>query len=54
MRLSVKFKGIVSHNFGGQQIILLDRAKVPDVLRKGYFFNFTFSYCLFKFSVFSG
>ena len=52
MRLSVKFKGIVSHNFGGQQIILLDRAEVPDILRKGYFLILLFHivYLSFPFS----
>ena len=52
MRLSFKFKGIVSHNFGGQQIILLDRAEVPDILRKGYFLILLFHivYLSFPFS----
>ena len=39
MRLSFKFKGIVSHNFGGQQIIFLDRAcRGPWYSAEGLFF----------------
>ena len=37
------FKGIVSRDFGGLQMILMDRIGVPDVLLKVYsFFNFRF------------
>ena len=37
-----KIKGIVSRNFGGLQMILMDEAWVPDVPLEVYFVNFFF------------
>ena len=38
-----RFKGIVSRDFGGLQMILIDRIGVPNVLLKVYsFLNFRF------------
>ena len=36
------FKGIVSSDFGGLQMILMDRIVVPDVPLKVYFLNLLF------------
>ena len=47
----ILFKGRVSRDFGGLQMILLDRILVPDVLLEVLF---SFSYCFFNFLVFSG
>ena len=47
-----KFKGIVSRDFEGLKIILIDRTGVPDVPLKVYSFLNLSSYCflIFKFT----
>ena len=49
-----EFKGIVSRDFGGLQIILMDRINVPDVpLQVYWFLNLhlhTYSLLIFKFT----
>ena len=37
-------KGIVSRDFGGLQMIFMDRIGVPDVLLRFFFSSFSYSY----------
>ena len=48
---SVLLKGIVSRDFGGLQMIIMDRAKVHDIPLKVYFLLFYFLYCFFSFKL---
>ena len=50
-----QFKGIVSRDFGGLHIILMDRIGVPDVpLEVYYFLNLHLHIVFFNFYVYSG
>ena len=48
------FKGIVSRDFGGLQMILMDGAWVPEVFAEGFVFVFSFSNSFSKSKVLSG
>ena len=47
----VGLKGIVTRDFGGLQMILMDKIGAPDVPLKVFFFTFSYCYYSFKTSV---
>ena len=50
----LKLKGIISREVEGLQMILMDRAWVPDVPLEVYFIIIIFLHIVFKFKFFSG
>ena len=49
VKSKTRFKGIGSRDFGGFQMILMDRLVVPDVPLEVFFLSFSYSYSSSKF-----